>query len=94
MLFTFSKLCTPAMIYFVLGVISLILLFSQGALLFSLLIKAIFVVVWTWLLNYLCSKGYSIISWILVLLPFILMLGLIAGMYETISRMALVSTPK
>ncbi len=42
--------------------------------------KAIYIAIWTWLLNLLCSKGYTIVSWFLVLLPFIAMfmiLGLI-----------------
>ena len=42
--------------------------------------KAVYIALWTWLLNLLCSKGFSTVSWFLVLLPFIAMfmiLGLI-----------------
>ena len=42
--------------------------------------KAIYIMAFTWLLNVLCNKGYTNISWFLVLLPFIgmfLILGLI-----------------
>jgi hypothetical protein len=42
--------------------------------------KAIYIIFWTWLLNMLCSKGFTTVSWFLVLLPFIAMfmiLGLI-----------------
>ena len=34
-------------------------------------IKLIFILFWTWILNLICRDGYEIISWILVFLPFI-----------------------
>ena len=36
--------------------------------------KALYIIAFTWLLNVLCNKGYTNISWFLVLLPFILYL--------------------
>ena len=42
------------------------------------IIKALYVILWTWILNKLCSIGYKNISWFLVLFPFILMFVLIA----------------
>jgi len=36
-------------------------------------IKFIYVLFWTWILNILCSYGYTGLSWILFLIPFILM---------------------
>jgi len=36
-------------------------------------LKLIYILFWTWVLNLICKDGYSIISWILVLLPFIVM---------------------
>ena len=41
-----------------------------------LLTKGLFLVVWAWVLNWLCSKGFKAISWIIVLLPFIFFLFL------------------
>ena len=35
----------------------------------SYLIQAVFIVLWTWILSYLCRKGFSNLSWFLVLLP-------------------------
>jgi hypothetical protein len=32
---------------------------------------------WTYLLNFLCSKGYSVVSWVLVLLPIITFVSII-----------------
>ncbi len=42
--------------------------------------KIVYIVFWTWLLNLLCNKGFTTVSWFLVLLPFIamfLILGII-----------------
>ena len=36
-------------------------------------IQVIYVLFWTWLLNKLCQNGASTVSWILVLLPLIMM---------------------
>jgi len=80
------KLCTPAFIYFILSIITIMMMIAEGVFAFSLIIKIMFVILWTWMLHFLCSKGLEVISWILVLLPFILVLGIVAGAYETIAR--------
>ena len=68
----FSKLCTPAMIYFVLSVIALMMSVFTSFNIMSLVIKGFFIIVWSLFLNYLCKSGFTAISWILVLLPLIL----------------------
>ncbi len=72
--FEFSKYCTPAQLYLVLGAIGLIGGFFKNYGMETLLTKALFLVIWAWVLNWLCSKGFKAVSWILVLLPFILVL--------------------
>jgi hypothetical protein len=42
-----------------------------------IVMMSIFTLLWTWLLNYLCSSGYETVSWILVLLPIVLMVVII-----------------
>jgi hypothetical protein len=37
------------------------------------IVKVIYILFWTWILNLICRDGYPAISWILVLLPFILL---------------------
>ena len=37
------------------------------------IIKLLYVLVWTWILNVLCKNGYEPFSWILVLIPIVLM---------------------
>ena len=73
--FEFSKYCTPAQLYLVLGAIGIIMGFFKNYSIETLLTKALFLVVWAWVLNWLCSKGFKAISWILVLLPFIMILS-------------------
>lgn len=41
-------------------------------------IKALYVLFWTWILNLICRSGSPNIAWFLVLLPFILFFVLIA----------------
>lgn len=70
--FEFGKYCTPAQLYLVLAVLGLIMTFLQNFRLLTLIVNGFFVVIWAWILNWLCSKGLTAISWILVLLPFIM----------------------
>lgn len=41
------------------------------------LVKLIYIVFWTWVLNLICRAGLPIVSWLLVLLPVILFFVLI-----------------
>uniref|UniRef100_A0A6C0I5L9 Transmembrane protein n=2 Tax=viral metagenome TaxID=1070528 RepID=A0A6C0I5L9_9ZZZZ len=36
------------------------------------IINVVFIGLWTWLLNYLCTIGYETVSWILVVFPILL----------------------
>ncbi len=65
-----SNLCTPALIYFI---IASILLIINGFTNFNMyiILNVIIVVLWSLFLNYLCSIGYSTISWVLIVLPFL-----------------------
>ena len=67
----FKHLCTPAMIYLVISAITIVMAITRvhPAAIMS---KVFFALLWTWFLNFLCSKGYKNVSWFLVLLPFIL----------------------
>ena len=79
-------LCVPAMLYLVLSVISLILMAFKSCGALCLLFKVLFIVIWTWFLNFLCTQGYTTISWILVLLPFIMFILMILLSYEVVKR--------
>ena len=51
-------------------------------------VKLIWMVVWVYILNLLCSKGYTTVSWVLVLLPFILIAFMALMMLEVTMRLA------
>jgi hypothetical protein len=80
-----SSICNPALLYLVLSIITFILLINKLSAV-SLGLKAIFVIMWTWILNYLCSIGFSTISWILVLLPIIMILMMYNFALDTSSK--------
>lgn len=74
-----NTLCTPAHIYLILAIISLIIGAFYKLNLGAFIMKGLWIILWTYLLNYLCRKGHSTISWILVLIPFLLIIGGIFG---------------
>jgi hypothetical protein len=85
-MFQISKLCTPALIYLILSIVSIISMFLSGNLILLIIGNVIFMVFWTWILNLICKEGYEVISWILVIVPIIIMLiivsmtvGIVAG---------------
>jgi hypothetical protein len=47
---------------------------------FVFVIKILYVLFWTWILNLICKSGYESVSWFLFLLPYIVMFILIAYM--------------
>jgi hypothetical protein len=79
----FSKMCNPAKLYLVISILGLIWGIIQQFSMITLGTNFIFVVLWTMILNWLCSIGLKPISWILVLLPY-LMLFLSAGVMKDI----------
>jgi len=78
----FSKLCTPAKIYFAIAVISSIIALFNGVGIFIVAIKIFFAFIWTFVLGWLCDKGFKSISWFLVLLPYIIIALAMFGIYN------------
>lgn len=83
---SFSNICTPATIYLVLGILSVLGTMFVDFSIISVLMKTVFVLIWTWFLNFLCSKGYGGISWFLVLLPFIMIIVIIILGIEVLKK--------
>ena len=68
----FSKLCTPAKIYFAIAVIASVIGLFNGVSIMIIFMKLVFAFIWTFVLGWLCKKGLTSISWFLVLLPYII----------------------
>jgi hypothetical protein len=71
---TFNELCTPARVYFFISAITIVIGLFSGFQLLAVFMKIGFVLVWTYILNLLCKKGFKPLSWFLVLLPYFLIL--------------------
>jgi hypothetical protein len=66
------ELCPPAIIYSMFSIIQILIDAFKG-LYNTALIKILVAIMVTILLNILCQQGLSIVSWIIVFIPFILM---------------------
>ena len=78
----FDKLCTPAKLYFIIAIISLIFAFFKHFNIVFLIVKFLFALVWALILSCLCDKGFSYLSWFLVLFPYFLILLAFFGLYK------------
>lgn len=77
---TWAGLCTPAQIYAVLAFMTIIgMAYKQqyGA----IIGQAIFAALWTFVLGWICTKGWTWVSWVLVLLPIIIVVGLLVFIF-------------
>jgi hypothetical protein len=43
------------------------------------MLKILYILFWTWVLNLMCKDGHSNIAWFLVLLPFIMLFVIMGG---------------
>lgn len=67
------NLCTPALIYFVMAIASILVLAFSKLSATLLMGKMVFVLAWTWFLNFVCKKGFTTVSWVLVMSPYVCM---------------------
>jgi hypothetical protein len=72
--------CLPAKIYLILAITGMIASVYNKMSMLNLVFSALFIFIWTNLLNWICSTGYTILSWFLLLLPAI-SIFILAGMY-------------
>ena len=66
------NLCAPAIIYLIFSLTQIIIDLFKG-LYNTAIMKTIVMVMVTLLLNILCEKGLSVVSWVIVFIPFIMM---------------------
>ncbi|MDA7495378.1 hypothetical protein N8459_02605, partial [Nitrosopumilus sp.] len=66
-----KKLCIPSKIYLFISIIVIFISLFNNTTLFSFIYIFITTLFWAWNLNIICKSGYTNISWVLILLPFI-----------------------
>ena len=71
---SFLNICLPSLIYLILGLISIVMMLFNQIKVFLTFIQLLLIVFWTWILNLICKAGYTWVSWMLLLLPFIIIL--------------------
>jgi energy-coupling factor transporter transmembrane protein EcfT len=83
MKFSISSFCLPAKIYLALAILSIVIsLIISVETIYASIIHFIFAIFWTWVLNLICKSGFSVVSWILVLIPiFIYIIVIIYALY-------------
>lgn len=69
----FRSYCTPAKIYLVIAVFYCIIQLFTVPIIF-VFINFGFALIWAFILQWLCKKGFGAVSWFLVLLPYVVML--------------------
>lgn len=82
----FDEMCTPAKLYFVLAVISCIIALFNGVRVMHVAINLIVAFIWTLILSWICGKGFTCVSWFLVLFPYIVMVLVLFGLMREISK--------
>ena len=78
----FNKLCLPAKIYFAIAVIAALVGLFSGLSVMMAFWQLLFAFIWTFVLGWLCDKGFQAVSWFLVLLPYIIMLLAMLNIYH------------
>jgi hypothetical protein len=78
----FEKICTPAKLYFALSILSIFFSLFSGFHVMAILSNLLFALVYTFILSWLCKIGLTALSWFLVLLPFVLILLMLFGLYD------------
>ena len=84
-----NNLCSPAQFYLVISMITIFVIALQNYnnvdvyclgnyscnvnTVFIFIIKIIYVLFWTWVLNIICSAGGKNVAWFLVLFPYIIL---------------------
>ncbi len=66
---TFTTLCTPAKIYLIILVPIFFSMIYNKSSVWNFVSLLVWAPIWTFVLNWLCKKGYSFVSWFLVFFP-------------------------
>jgi hypothetical protein len=68
-----SNLCTPAFVYFIMSFVYLIINSFKKINVVSIIVSVIGIMAWSWFLNYLCKMGYTTVSWLILIVPLVVL---------------------
>lgn len=68
---TWNALCTPAQLYAIISLVTIVIMAFQRQFK-GIIAQGLFAALWTFVLGWICNKGWTGLSWFLVLLPVIL----------------------
>jgi len=93
------NLCSPAQFYLFISIVAILIMWVQNyynvdvyclgnytcsantSLIF--VIKVLYVLFWTWILNLVCDSGATYLAWFLVLFPYLLLFVLVLSLMIT-----------
>lgn len=78
--------CTPAKLHAILTIFSIIGSIFSGMPFTQILGSIIGGAIWLFLLNWLCGKGFTWLSWFLVAFPFIILFGALIAMIFMVGK--------
>jgi len=67
-------ICNPALVYLIIAMIAIVSMVYLKISASTIAIKGLFIIIWTWFLNFLCTSGHEGVSWFLVVLPYVITL--------------------
>jgi hypothetical protein len=76
-----SLLCSPALVYLVISITTLSSAFINGMDTPMFGIRLAKLCLWTYCINYLCISGFKSISWGIVMIPYVLMMLQLIGLF-------------
>lgn len=82
---TAEFLCWPAKVYLVILILTLVFGLFQNFTVAVLFIKAVFGLLWMWLLQLICTYGSTQIAWIVLLMPYVFMLLVVVTTVEVLN---------
>jgi hypothetical protein len=71
------KLCSPAWVFFIMALARIFYSIYVQTSIWIIMLRFVVLGAWTYALNWICSSGYTNVSWFLVLLPFALLFTLL-----------------
>ena len=64
------SICPPAIVYLATTVVAVLYMLVEKYQIPYIILNTLFSCAWAWVLNFICLKGFLTASWILVLLPY------------------------